>query len=426
MACDPEEARQELRQVLARSRLMTEAGAALASSLEGEEGLRRLAHLVVPQLGDACVVDIREDDRVRRVAVTHAMASRRAAATFSETAFPLPELSSSILGRVLRGAGPQLVHDVSPVTEPVGEQRRLYRELGAGQVLVVPLQARRQVLGALSFLRPAAGPLFDEGERALAAELGHRAALTLDNTRLYRLQRRTAEELQRSLLPDLGGGGPWQLTARYVPARERAEVGGDWYDAFRLRDGSTTLAIGDVIGHDLTAAVRMSELRNMLRALAYDSDDTPAAVMSRLDRVMQGLTDIELVTAVVGRIRELPGRGCEMRWANAGHPPPLLVPRDGEARLLEHDPDPVLGTDLRIPRVDRVDVLPPGSTLLLYTDGLIERPGEDIGRGFVRLRQQADALAREPLETFFDELLARMLSDYQDDVALLALRVPLM
>ncbi|MGC5342998.1 PP2C family protein-serine/threonine phosphatase [Streptomyces sp. DT171] len=423
MSGDPREEREALRRALARSRLVTETGAALSSGLDGEESLRRLAHLVVPRMGDACVVDIAENGGVRRLRVAQVTTDGSASHALSVTEHPRPEFTSSVLGRVLDGAGPQLVEDVTAADEPTA-QRRLYEETGAVRALVVPLRVRRDVMGALTFLRTASAPEFSEEEVALGAELAHRAALTLDNARLYLLQQRTAEAMQRSLLPvlpDARTTGLGELAARYVPAREYAQVGGDWYDAFQLPDGSMMLAIGDVVGHDLTAAVRMSQLRNMVRALAYDGEDTPAGVMSRTDRVVQGLTDIELVTAMVGRV--CGGAACEFRWANAGHPPPLLIHPDGTTGLLEHEPDVALGVDLGVPRTDRLDVLPSGSTLLLYTDGLVERPGEDIGRGFVRLRQQAGPLAGEPLEVFFDEILARMLSEHRDDVALLALRV---
>jgi hypothetical protein len=132
----------------------------------------------------------------------------------------------------------------------------LYRVLGAETVLIVPMRVRRQVLGAITFVRHTPSIPFDEQEQeqALAADLGHRAGLALDNARLYALQQQTAEQLQLPLLPDLTGLEHLELAARYVAARERAEVDGDWYDAFPLPDGSAILAIGDVVGHDLAAA----------------------------------------------------------------------------------------------------------------------------------------------------------------------------
>ncbi|WP_069816452.1 PP2C family protein-serine/threonine phosphatase [Streptomyces sp. TP-A0874] len=417
-----------LDQARAYLQLVAEATTALASSPDGEEGVRRLARLTVPRLGRACVVDLLEGRRIQRVEVAHAEASDALLGTLASESFALPDASALTLTRVLRGAGPltvaDMVEEAGSGTALGDAQRRLCYALDARSGLIVPLVARHRILGALTFLRSPTDPAFGEEERALAAELGHWGALVLDNSRLYRLHQRAAEEVQRSLLPNLDSLGEWPLTARYLPAQERAEVGGDWYDAFHVPDGSTMLAIGDVIGHDLTAALHMSELRNMARALTYDSRDTPGGVMRRLDRVMQGLTDIQLVTAIIGRIRMLPNGEGQLQWSNAGHPPPLVTRFDGRTSLLEADPDPVLGADTGLSRTDHLETLPPHSTLLLYTDGLVERPGESLTQGLIRLRQHAAALAGQPLDVFCDELLARMVIDYQDDVALLALRVP--
>ncbi|WP_018569633.1 PP2C family protein-serine/threonine phosphatase, partial [Streptomyces sp. PsTaAH-124] len=268
----------------ARLRLLAEASRALASGLDAEEALRRLARLVVPHLADACVVDVAEGERLRRLAITD-REPERSLRVLPGGLLPGPDDSSAALAKVLRGAGPVVVSDFGlpdPADPLQSAQWALYRMLDAGTALIVPMLVRRQVLGALTFVRRAPGAVFDEQEQALAADLGHRAGLALDNARLYALQQYTAEQLQLSLLPDLTGLARLQLAARYVAARERAEVGGDWYDAFPLPDGSAVLAIGDVVGHDLAAAVRMGQLRNMLRALAYDSGDDPAGVMSRL------------------------------------------------------------------------------------------------------------------------------------------------
>ncbi|MFD8613515.1 MULTISPECIES: PP2C family protein-serine/threonine phosphatase [unclassified Streptomyces] len=413
----------------ARLRLLAEASRALASGLDAEEALRRLARVVVPNLADACVVDVVDGEGLRRLTVTD-RDPERALRVLPGGFLPGPDDSGAAVAKVLRGAGPLEITDFGepdPQDPLKAAQRALYRMLGAGTALIVPMRVRRQTLGALTFVRRAPGAVFDEQEQALAADLGHRAGLALDNARLYALQQYTAEQLQLSLLPDLTGLAHLQLAARYVAARERAEVGGDWYDAFPLPDGSAVLAIGDVVGHDLAAAVRMGQLRNMLRALAYDSGDDPAGVMSRLDRVMQGLTGIELVTAVIARL-ETPTTDAtapwRLHWTNAGHLPPLLARPDGRTLLLEAGHAPVLGVDPTLVRQTATTVLDPGSTLLFYTDGLVERPGEDIGRGLTRLRQHATALAREPLPVFLDELLDRLNDDQHDDIAVLALRIP--
>ncbi|MDX3853718.1 GAF domain-containing SpoIIE family protein phosphatase [Streptomyces sp. AK02-01A] len=408
-----------------RLRFLADVSSALAGNQDAEEALRSLARLVVSYLAEACVVDVLDGDLVRRVAVAHRDPERAWRVPVGEF-LPVAD-STAPLARVLRGAGPLRLTDFtpSPMPGPLGiAQQELYRTLEAGSALIVPMSARRQVLGAIILVRPASTAGFDEEDTALAVDLGHRAALALDNARLYAFQQRTAEQLQRSLLPELTGVESVPLEARYVAARERAEVGGDWYDAFSLTDGSTVLAIGDVVGHDLVAAVRMGQMRNMLRALAYDSKGSPANVMRRLDRVMQGVSTVELVTAVIARV-ETPSTGpWRLHWTNAGHPPPLLIGDGGTSQFLEGALAPVLGVDPALRRRTARVSLFAGSTLLLYTDGLIERPGEDIGRGLTRLRQHAAVLAAEPLPVFCDELLGRLAIGYGDDVAVLALRVP--
>ncbi|WP_241691566.1 GAF domain-containing SpoIIE family protein phosphatase [Streptomyces sp. GZWMJZ-114] len=411
----------------AHLRLLAEASETLASGLDAEESMHRLARVVVSHLADACVVDVVESEGLRRLVVVDRN-QQGALRTLPGGLLPGPDNSTAALAKVLRGSGPMVLADLDMPGRNdalLAAQRALYRTLGARTALIVPMHVRQQALGALTFIRRSSQRLFDEHERALAADLGHRASLALENARLYALQRSAAEQLQLSLLPDLTHVGDLQLVARYVAAREEAEVGGDWYDAFRLPDDSVILAIGDVMGHDLKAAVGMAQLRNMLRALAYDSEAPPSGVMSRLDNVMQGLTDIALVTAVVTRIEASPGKPWRLHWTNAGHPPPLLAQQDGRVLLLEDGRAPILGVDPGFKRETANIRLPAGSTLLLYTDGLIERPGEDIGRGLTRLRQHAAALAREPLSVFRNELLARMSDVVQhDDIAIVALRIP--
>lgn len=416
---------QDLERATARLRLLADASTALSSVLDADEALNRLARLIVPQVADACVVDLVADGGVRRLAAVHRDPGRELPP--APDSLPWSDEFAAPLARVLRGAGPVTVTGFggyAPAGSLQSAQLELYRALDARTVLIVPLQVRREVFGALSLVRTGSAEPFGEEETSLAVDLGHRAGLAVENARLYAIQLRTAEQLQLSLLPDLSGIEHLELAARYVPAREGAEVGGDWFDAFRLSDGSTVLAVGDVVGHDLAAAVGMGQLRNMLRSLAYDSGDSPAGVMRRLDGVMQGLSSIELVTSVIARLYTPPTGPWFVHWTNAGHPPPVLTsPADG-SRLLEEGLAPLLGVDPAIEREDALAVLEPGSTLLLYTDGLIERPGEDIGRGFTRLRQHTASLAGEPLETFCDELLVRLTDGHFDDIAILALRVP--
>jgi serine phosphatase RsbU (regulator of sigma subunit) len=235
-----------------------------------------------------------------------------------------------------------------------------------------------------------------------------------------------SETLQRSLLTQPPTADSLQIAVRYQPASQGAHVGGDWYDAFGTVSGATTLVVGDVTGHDGTAAATMGQLRNLLRGMAYDSDDSPAVLLSRLDAAMEGLQVGTLATAVLGRVEQYgptEQRAWRLRWSNAGHPPPLLRRPDGTVELLSGRPELLLGLDPRAHRAERVVDLVAGSTLLFYSDGLVERRTADLDQGIGRL---ADALARrgdcDP-EELCDLLLAEVgLDGNDDDIALLALR----
>jgi serine phosphatase RsbU (regulator of sigma subunit) len=234
---------------------------------------------------------------------------------------------------------------------------------------------------------------------------------------------RLSEALQRSLLsqpeirPDLDIG------CRYLPAVHEAHVGGDWFDAFECSSGATILAVGDVAGHDRNAAAAMAQLRNLLRGLAFDSDDSPAVLLSRLDRAGLALGLDALATAVIVRLEpERIAGGRRMLWSSAGHVPPLLRLADGTVHALVADEDLLLGLDGDSPRHDHEAVLPDHSTLLLYTDGLVERRDEDLDVGVQRLVDVLSGVVGG-VDAVSDRVLRGMLPGPQeDDVALLVVQ----
>ena len=230
--------------------------------------------------------------------------------------------------------------------------------------------------------------------------------------------------LQRSLLTALPQVPGCQIAARYLPAVAALEVGGDWYDAFPLPAGMLALAVGDVAGHDLRAAVDMSQLRNQLRALAVDRQEPPGEVLRRLDRIATHLGTTGTATCVYAVLDQPTARPARLRFANAGHPPPLLVTADGAARYLDTPDHLLLGLGLDRDRSATYVDLPAGSTLLLYTDGLVEHRDRSLDDGLARLRQLAGTLATQPLERVCDALLERLAVHPEDDVCLLALRLP--
>jgi PAS domain S-box-containing protein len=417
---------------LERLTLLAETTARLTSTLDVDEALRRLVDLVVPRLADWAVVDlITERDEVWRTLVVHAEDGVLVHHEDLQGPMPpVPEESPMPLSRALRGvastlAGPATYHG-PPDSGIAVEQRRLFSATGMHSAAIAPIRSTREVLGALSLGRAENPVAFTPADLPLIEDIARRAGLALDNARLYQRQRKVAETMQNHLLPQVAGvGGRLRMTVRYVPAPHASQVGGDWYDAFSLADGSTALAIGDVVGHDLEAAAGMAQVRNMLRAYAWSQQEPPSRIVERLDEAIQHITDVTMATMIFARLETADDDHWKLSWTNAGHPPPLLVSRDGLARYLTDGHGILLGTGARTPRPDATTMLPPESTLVLYTDGLIEVPGQSLDEGLNRLRQHAAALVHRPLSSFSDQLLRRVRpAGNDDDVALLALRTP--
>ncbi len=249
-----------------------------------------------------------------------------------------------------------------------------------------------------------------------------RVAVRAAERQAAELQRSLATALQRTLLPEPPPDGRVQIALRYQPAVELAQVGGDWYDFFELPDGMLALVIGDVAGHDQRAAAAMAQVRNVLRGVSYTlCPADPSAVLRGLDRVLTRSPERTVATGVVVHAQADEGTGISMRWSNAGHPPPVLIDATGGARLLETRPDLLLGLDDEANRSDHDLTLAPGETLVLYTDGLVERRGVPVTQGMEWLVGALHGRHRESVEQICDGLLAEADAG-GDDVALLVLR----
>ena len=263
-------------------------------------------------------------------------------------------------------------------------------------------------------------------ELATMTALASYSAQAVSRALLLQEQADALVVLQQALLPRLPHIGELEMAARYLPAAERGQVGGDWYDAVLMPSGATSLMIGDVVGHDIAAAATMGQMRSTLRALAWAVDDPPSRQVLRLEEAMADLGVDGLATLVYARIEEATDTDGdrELRWTNAGHPPPLLVCPDGEVRFLEDDAgDVMLGVLPDAWRSDNRTRVPRGSTLLLYTDGLVERRGEDLADGLGRLSKSAQAHVDLGPEGLLDMVLRDLRDgDLADDVALLAVR----
>ena len=249
-----------------------------------------------------------------------------------------------------------------------------------------------------------------------------RVAVRAAERQAAELQRSLAAALQRSLLPASPPDGRVRIAIRYQPAVELAQVGGDWYDFFELPDGTLSLVIGDVAGHDQRAAAAMAQVRNVLRGVSYTlSPADPSAVLRGVDRVLTRSPERTVATGVVAHARSVDGTGISVRWSNAGHPPPVLIGADGAARLLETRPDLLLGLDEEANRSDHDLTLAPGETLVLYTDGLVERRGVPVTKGMEWLVGTLQGRHGHDVEQICDELLTEADAE-GDDVALLVLR----
>ena len=422
-----QQAEQTARRATARTSLLASVTTELSGALDGESALGRLAQLVVPTLAEACIVTVVDrEGRARDVGSWHADPDRRR----------LLEQYTEIRLETLPVASPvaQALETGTPVTDsidavlalmPPGPARDLLVAIGPETAVVLPLTAEARTFGVLTlYLDP--GRLLDDEDLETVRQVAAQAGRAIERVHRQSEQAKLAEALQRSLLTDPPRIPHASVVVRYVPAVEAARVGGDWYDAFLQRDGTPVLVIGDVVGHDTAAAAAMGQLRGLLRGIAHFSGAGPAEVLRGLDEAMAQMHDETMATAAVARLEPGDdGRWSRLRWASAGHPPPLVLTPDGGIAVLGGPiGDVMLGVDHDADRAEVVTPIAPGSTVLLYTDGLVERRDSDFDAGMARLIEHLRELAARPLDELCDALLDRMLRGTpQDDVALVAVRL---
>ncbi|MGW0484609.1 SpoIIE family protein phosphatase [Nonomuraea sp. NPDC003214] len=414
-----------------RLRLLSRAAEAMANRTSVEEMLGALADVIVPELADGCGVHLVTDLAEGLAGETTLVVER--VATAAGPGLPrMPRFSAQRLPsdarfvRAVRLARPFLETfppgSPPPDLGPAGT--RTWLELSrANSLAILPVSVNGTVAAVVTAATCGDRPPIGRAGIDLLRQIFEQAHDALQNVMHFQRTRQIAFALQHSLLADPPRVPGLLITARYRPSLAAAEVGGDWYDSFVLPDGATVLAIGDVAGHDLRAAVAMGQLRNMLRGMVVDRREPPGEILSRLNMATETLYGDETATCVLARIEPHDG-GHRLNYAVAGHPPPLLVTYAGEGRFLTAGANPLLGVPYPREYVSAREPLPPGATLLLYTDGLVERPGENLDDGLARLSEHAGELARAPLEQFCDEVLSRMPVSGQDDVAMIALRMP--
>jgi hypothetical protein len=291
---------------------------------------------------------------------------------------------------------------------------------GAHSLIAVPLTARDVIIGVVVMYRLRGSKPFNWTDLSLARDLVSRAALSIDNARLSARERASALALQRGLLPRRIPEVPGlDLCHRYVPAKTAAEVGGDWFDVIALRPGRFALIVGDVTGHDTRAASVMGQLRAATATLA-NLDLTAAELLGRLDHVCSDLApDEETFATCVCAVHDATSGEWEM--ASAGHPPPALADPGGQAHFLDLPPGHPLGVGSGRYEASCVS-LPPRSTLVLYTDGLIESPATDILTGMASLAGELSSVSALPVHDACDALLTSLAPSPADDIAVLMAR----
>jgi PAS domain S-box-containing protein len=428
-----------------RLALLTEAGARIGATLDVVHTAQDVANVLVPAFGDLVAVDLAEavfdGDEPMKIVGGGKPHLRRAAVAAADNHWPdnllqpgatAPALPDTAKVRLIQ-RGRTIVADRKELIDQLGDPRLvdLYVPKDGQSLAVTPLFARGFVLGAVTIWRTDPTKPFDEEDAELLGEIASRAALSVDNARRYTREHRAAAALQQQLLPpaqtDTAAG---RTEGFYLPAGGGAEISGDWFDVIPLPSLRTALVIGDVTGHGLHATATMGRLRTGVQTLA-DLELDPTELLTRLD---------ELVTRLAAEAdpahRDTVGATClyavydpvtrSCAFANAGHPPPVLVHPDGTTRLLEISSGAPLGTG-GMPFETTTIEMEPGSILALYTDGLIERDSRDIDAGLRRLTDDLTRLCRpgRPLGDIGRALLYDVgdQSPPRDDIALLLARV---
>jgi PAS domain S-box-containing protein len=420
-----------LRRANARLELLQRAGCQVGTTLDIFRTAGELAGLAVPGLADRVAVELREEVlqgedppydlgalRVRRVAV-------RDAATRSPVGFAVGDLitvpTASVIALVAWRGKPFLARNWTEMSgqvhfTPDHAQALLAR--GVHTLMLVPLVARGVMLGMAAFCRAENPEPYDEDDLRLVSDLVSRAAVHIDNARLYTREHATAITLQRSLLPrHISPVAGLEVAYRYQPASEAAEVGGDWFDVIALDGGRVALVVGDVTGHGIRAAALMGELRTTTAALAH-LGCPPGQIMAQLSGMVAADGEEAGATCLYA-VYDPASRRC--RLTRAGHMPPALLRPDGRVEFLDLPGGVMLGVGQEgCPITDTY--LPQGSVLALYTDGLVEQPGQDLSTG---MSQLARALAADPARSpdqLCDSVLASTGPHARDDIALLLAR----
>jgi PAS domain S-box-containing protein len=420
-------ARAEAGRASERLTFLLRAGDLVAAARDRHELLRHAARLVVDSMADFCLVYLPAgDNSLRAASIAYRDRIRGGVVLADLRDYAMPTVGQLTVQAVYTTGTSQLVRDVMARLPGRADLppllASLLSQLRPDNVLVAPLTAGPGPVGVLALGRGPERPSFTDTDVAVVEELGRRMAIGLANADTAARDHTVAETLQRSVLPDaLPRVAGLDLAVRYLPATEGLDVGGDWYDAFPLDGARVGLVIGDVVGHNIAAASVMGQIRNLLRGYAIENPQ-PADVLRRTNAALARLLPEALATVVYAVLD--PG-ARELRYANAGHPPPIFTTGAGHAEYLAAAGGAMLGAPCDVAFTTARRRLPPGAGILFYTDGLIEDRHRDITDGLDALAlaiRNSAALSAEQTCVTAQAMLPGG-APRADDICLLAARL---
>jgi PAS domain S-box-containing protein len=405
-----------------RAAFLLEAARMLAEAADVTDTVERLAGLAVERLADVCAIDLTAEHGLTRSVVRHRDPALQPLADELRTRQPQRSAPHPAVEALRRGRSvwvPTLDEEMLRAITADDRHLEIAHRFDLVSLIAVPFVAEGRSLGVITLAADAKHGRFTAADVEVAEQLAFQVSLVVAKAQRYELDVRTSHTLQANLLPpeppEVAG---LAMAVRYLAATQGVEVGGDFYDVVRLPDGQVGLAVGDVVGHDITAAATMGQLNSVYRALLVDRP-APSAMIDRLQASWSLLGLQRMATALFATLD--PGTG-QLRIASAGHLPPLLL-EARHAEFLPVAPSRMLGAPpAPAPALEWAGVLPVGATLVLFTDGLVESRSADIDEGLAHLLTAAAGSGTSDPDELCDRLLAQMTGAHRaDDIALLAL-----